>query len=405
MALTPESQKALMDILKVKQPESIAAPIQPKIGTNPLTEAYYNYIEGDPLAQQVSGGDPLKKLLRFASEFVPGINTELAQRRGDKVGEALSYLDALGAASLPIKASANVATRLQRAKDMGFDIENPVYHGTTHNIKEFDPQKGNIEGHLGKSIYFTDNPIDASGNYAGVGPDLTNKIIQRQESLINNADLSSFKSADEYGKKFGLKYKDFPDADSYFMEIAKKELAGETPSIIPAYLKMKNPLDLTDTKQGWELNVEYDDAGDFVDETGNAIDLYNAVMKVARDYDFDGQKLFNDLEIYDFKSFKDTDKALRESDELLDVIDDSGAIAANDAIKEIYKEAGFDGVILDAKKQFKNMNIPENTKHFQVFEPNQIRSQFAQFDPTKASSGNLLAGVGGLSLLAVDPQE
>ena len=36
MALTPESQKALMDILKVKQPESIAAPIQPKIGINLL---------------------------------------------------------------------------------------------------------------------------------------------------------------------------------------------------------------------------------------------------------------------------------------------------------------------------------------------------------------------------------
>ena len=29
MALTPESQKALMDILKVKQPESIAAPLSP----------------------------------------------------------------------------------------------------------------------------------------------------------------------------------------------------------------------------------------------------------------------------------------------------------------------------------------------------------------------------------------
>ena len=29
MALTPESQKALMDILKVKQPQSIAAPLSP----------------------------------------------------------------------------------------------------------------------------------------------------------------------------------------------------------------------------------------------------------------------------------------------------------------------------------------------------------------------------------------
>ena len=70
MALTPETQKLLMELLKVKQPESIAAPIQPRIGSNPIAESYYNYIQGDPLAQQVSGGDPLKKLLRFSHKLI-----------------------------------------------------------------------------------------------------------------------------------------------------------------------------------------------------------------------------------------------------------------------------------------------------------------------------------------------
>ena len=87
--MTPETQKMLMDVLKV-QPQSVAAPIRPSIGTNPVADAYFNYIQDDRVALQVSGGDPLKRLLRFASEFVPGVSTELAKRRGDKLGEALS---------------------------------------------------------------------------------------------------------------------------------------------------------------------------------------------------------------------------------------------------------------------------------------------------------------------------
>ena len=70
--MTPETQKMLMDVLKV-QPQSVAAPIRPSIGTNPVADAYFNYIQDDPVALQVSGGDPLKRLLRFASEFVPRV--------------------------------------------------------------------------------------------------------------------------------------------------------------------------------------------------------------------------------------------------------------------------------------------------------------------------------------------
>jgi|TARA_R100001530_G_scaffold3358_1_gene5004 hypothetical protein len=79
-------------------PESIAAPIENRFGDSGLMDRYLDYIQGDPIAQQVSGGDPLKKALRGISEFIPGISTALAERRGDKFGEALSYLDYLGPA-------------------------------------------------------------------------------------------------------------------------------------------------------------------------------------------------------------------------------------------------------------------------------------------------------------------
>ena len=43
------------------RPESIAAPTNPRFGDNGLISLYLDYIQGDPIAQQVTGGDPLKK--------------------------------------------------------------------------------------------------------------------------------------------------------------------------------------------------------------------------------------------------------------------------------------------------------------------------------------------------------
>ncbi len=309
-----------------------------------------------------------------------------------------------GVASTVMKNTPNA--RLQRAKEMGFDTDNRVFHGTTHDIKAFDPSKGNIEGRYGDAIYFTDSPIDTSKNYAGVGPDLTSRIFSRQEQLINdwasgasNKKMEPFKGAKKYGKDLNIKPEDFDDMDQYFMAIARKELSGGADNVIPAYLKMENPIDLTNKNKGWELITEYDEAGDYVDETGNAIDLYESIMRVANKYDFDGQKLFNDLELYDYKSFREVDDAIRASDEMLDVADDAGNYASNQVIKEIYQDAGFDGVIMDASDTFKNMkNIPDDTKHFIVFEPNQVRSTSAKFDPNKAQSAGLLAGTGALAV-------
>lgn len=213
MALTPESQRALMDILKVKQPQSIAAPIQPNIGVNPLTEAYYNYIEGDPLAQQVSGGDPLKKLLRFASEFVPGINTELAQRRGDKVGEALSYLDALGAASVPAKA---VVKGAEKAADFTKDMM--FLHNTSQAaLKNYESLGGIPSPSIAvtqKDIPFTGfGDITLVGNPKNFNPNnLKNKIYSsdaytpRSPAPFRLADKDAYKRLEDDYKDIANKY-------------------------------------------------------------------------------------------------------------------------------------------------------------------------------------------------------
>ena len=381
MALTPETQRALMDILKVKQPESIAAPIQPKIGTNPLAESYYNYIQGDPLAQQVSGGDPLKKLLRFASEFVPGINTELAQRRGDKVGEALSYLDALGAASLPIKAGANVATRLQRAKDMGFDIDSPVYHGThADNIKEFDDKLiGNRdEGFFGRGHYFTNSSGEASYYGPNVGEYYTKgKLL----------DLSQTKE----NSNFELLDKDY--FDFWTKELDKLDMLDEP---LQKGLKTLNKID-----NYIDNNVKFIKSDDRLGNEGIA-----AYVKSPTEYGSD--KIYSTFGLADkekaIKSLKNNivdktqfDSSLKKlfpnTDNILYSLSDYIRFGGKGAeeLTNNAKKAGYDGI-----------KVGDETV---IFDPKNIRSVDAKFDPKKINSSNLLAGVGGLSLLAVDPQE
>lgn len=89
-----------IDIFDTSQDVGSIEPIRPE--PKGLMDLYLDYLQQDPLAQQVSGGDPLKKGLRFVSEFIPGVSTELARREGDKLGEALSYLDVIpGTQAIP----------------------------------------------------------------------------------------------------------------------------------------------------------------------------------------------------------------------------------------------------------------------------------------------------------------
>lgn len=59
--------------------------------TSPLMDRIYNYIN-----QPLNTEDPIQNLVSGVADFIPGISTELAKRRGDKLGEALSYLDVIG---------------------------------------------------------------------------------------------------------------------------------------------------------------------------------------------------------------------------------------------------------------------------------------------------------------------
>ena len=54
-------------------------------------------------------------------------------------------------------------TAMDRAKAMGFDINNPLYHGTTSDITAFDPKKiGKNFKEMSGGIYSTTSPFEAN---------------------------------------------------------------------------------------------------------------------------------------------------------------------------------------------------------------------------------------------------
>ncbi len=136
--------------------------------------------------------------------------------------------------------------RMQRAKEQGFDVDNQVFHGSTHDISKFG---GNYEkgGHFGGTNYFTSSADDASRNYAGEGPDLTNRIDSMAERLESEMDI------------------DFDEARM----IAAKRLKGANEGVVyPTLLKRGKEFNIDDGDTFLKYEREVDDWEDYLDDAG-----------------------------------------------------------------------------------------------------------------------------------------
>lgn len=233
------------------------------------------------------------------------------------------------------------------------------YHGTTHDFDRFNLSKGNPENRLGKYPHFTSSPEDASANYAGIGPDLASRI----ENL-----------ADQYFSKFQDKYSRGEVGDDYgklttkSKAMATEKLKGpHEGAVIPTDLQINNPVSLVESKPTWlDFTPKMDKEGEIIGDSKNATKLYNSLKKQGAKYGFDADKVMGDLadHVYDEVRASDFDKALRESENLMYAEDGKGKLVNNEVIANIYRDLGYDGIVMDAKKAFPHMpNIPEGTLH------------------------------------------
>lgn len=246
------------------------------------------------------------------------------------------------------------------------------FHGTTHELfNKFSKAKGNIENHLGEYPHFTSSPEDAGANYAGMGPDLTNRVEKRAEEIISGKNLDW--NTSEYNKAFEEAKKK-----------AIKELAGKHEgAIIPAKMKLDNPVSLVDNKPTWiDFTSKYDKNGEWVKENPNIIKLLNTLKKQGEKYGFDGQKVFDDISekvgLYDKIKASDLDKALRKSEPFIYDAMKGDKLASSHIISEVFKALGFDGIVMDAHAAFPNMkNIPEGTLHAVPLKRNTVKGKYS----------------------------
>jgi len=244
------------------------------------------------------------------------------------------------------------------AKKAGYTIE--TFHGTTHGFNEFTQERANIENHFGKGYYFTDSKRDAIANYTENGADLTNRIEKMAERIEGNEELPMEQARAK----------------------AEELLKGNKSEVIPFYLKLENPLDITEDGTRYDALETYNEETDEYSENEDSLPmkLYNAINSVAMEYpEMKPKELWSDINEnisneWDGQSAYNIDKTMRESNALMDVSDENGDLASSEIIRKIYEEMGFDGIIMDADLEFgnrrkvgKKMEMDKGTKHYITF--------------------------------------
>lgn len=256
-----------------------------------------------------------------------------------------------------------------------------VYHGTTHDFDVFSTENGNAEGHYGKGFYFTSSTTDL-GNYSGQGPDLTSRIEDLAEKIFQQMSEDSDEDFGQYGvPQYGTTA--YKDLYSKAKAQAKEKLTGGGGRSMPCYVNMVNPV-IVDKGGGTWFEIRYPDEDDpaeeEVEEYGTGIDLYNAVLMVARDYNGDGQAIWSKAsEISDlygeFSAYQFEQGIRGENYDAMELNDEEGALVQGDFIAAVYRYMGFDGIIQkNADQQFKSMNMSAGTTHYIVWEPTQVKS-------------------------------
>jgi hypothetical protein len=242
-----------------------------------------------------------------------------------------------------------------------------AYHGTTHDVYVFKKQ-GRYDNFLGQGPYFTTSRLDGDANYAGEGPDLTVRIAQQKENIADSFHDDDFAAKDmirDYLDSIDSK-KDVDDYDLDWLKdqygdkaiefAARQQAAGEHQgALMPVFVKLENPADLTGKSKDLTYEVEFDESGDPVRESGTLLQWIDAAREVADEFQASREVNEYITDLLDEGGDVDFGKAFDlASKHFVHVYDpDTGdVLTAGAMFREIAERAGYDGVIMDADKHF-----------------------------------------------------
>ena len=252
-----------------------------------------------------------------------------------------------------------------------------LYHGTTADVKSYNPHKARIENDMGAGFYATNSKKDVSHNYAGEGPDLTARIQKHLEREGEDYDSSDERSELER------------------REDAKRDLGVEHGgATMPVYISMKNPFVIGSHKQ---TNLDYkrlEKSTWYGEPTGALVKYIDAMRKAANEFDV-YHKTIDELEAklhdrgLDYGSIDaDTLSAIVKNHFSNEQDPETGDMAGSEIFRKSLEYAGHDGIIdhtVDSKfgsnkRGFGGAKIPgmvgvtPDTTHYIAFHPHQIKS-------------------------------
>jgi hypothetical protein len=280
----------------------------------------------------------------------------------------------------------------ERARQAGYGSD-LLHHGTTHDFTVFSTERSNVENDMGKGFYFSSNPSDVEGNYAGEGPDLTSRIERLKDQLTDSGEIEA--ELDEKIKNGELPvYTSLPD---YVEEIARQRLHGGNEKTLKTYVRLENPAIIGGED---ETKLEYTFDEDTEEETGSAIQFIEAIRDVVgRFEDTDADKAIASITEdgdLDGMGLSDAIQKLKESEGIQYASDENGDSAVGEVIRQILEEVGFDGIIdntvnkkfgSERRQGVQMSGMDSDTYHVIAFDPNQIKSA----DPaTYDNEGNLI---------------
>lgn len=271
-----------------------------------------------------------------------------------------------------------------------------VYHGTTNDFSSFNMSYAR-EGNMGRGFYFTNDVHDAGGNYGcELGADAkihreeyvdvtTSDISYNLSKLsiddLSTTEISSIYTKDEINEIKGImsnldeyNSSDFDDISTKIAErIFDEKYRKNCGNIMPCYIKMENPF--ITTGEFGEYEYEYNDPDDLdsgIEPSGKTLELFNALSDFGIDFSF-----------YEYSPGD-----VIENSKILELIDKNESLldeyGYGEAAKRIITRLGYDGIIDPTVSiKFKNMGLDEDTVHYIVYDPLQIKSIYnkGSFNP------------------------
>lgn len=297
--------------------------------------------------------------------------------------------------------------------------EQPLYHGTTHEFDRFDINKGVSSNAFGQGFYFTSDEQDANENYTGSGPDQKLKITDLQYELIDEDDEDAHYLWNLYGDD--PRYSPYFNEDGtvaslqYLVEkIANDTILGSNKSrVIPAHIRMKNPLHLTsenDTEHPEKTFVddtnetlEFLDEND-VDESDNnsyktvILKLHNILMDYMNSDE--AYQICEDLIQYTTGSVDGVVSAVMMMNSLKGALatfdNDNDTDYKGEIIQRFLNSIGYDSIIMNPNEFFRMYSAKEKPiKHYITWDPENIKHarENLEFDPSNpvitAKSGRI----------------